>query len=69
MIQGTKKALSLWEKIPPSIRVKLLNNAWCGQCRNVCSIADAYLELLKDHLVIKGSCITCGSAVARCIDD
>lgn len=65
MIQGTKKALVLWEKIPNEIRIKLLNNAWCGQCRQVCSIADAYLEIFKANLVIKGNCITCGAEVAR----
>ena len=65
MIQGTKKALSLWEKIPGAIRIKLLNNAWCGECRQVTSIADAYLEVFKSNLVIKGNCVACGSLVAR----
>lgn len=65
MIQGTKKALALWEKIPGDIRVKLLNNAWCRQCRQACGIADAYLEIFKGNLVVKGSCVTCGSSVAR----
>lgn len=65
MIQGTKKAVALWEKIPGDVRIKLLNNAWCGQCRQACSIADAYLEMAKDSLIIKGNCVTCGAEVAR----
>jgi ATP diphosphatase len=68
-MQGSKKALAKWEALPPPIRIKLLNNAWCGQCRSASSIADAYLELQGQGLVILGNCVSCGQKVVRCLDN
>lgn len=41
MMEMTPQAKKLWERIPASIRVKLLNNVYCNQCRETRSIGEA----------------------------
>jgi hypothetical protein len=67
-IKGTEKALSVWEQIPHSNRLMLLNNAYCGQCKKATSIANGEVTISGGDFVIKGECITCRTAVARYVE-
>ena len=57
-----------WEKIPQSVRVKLLNNVYCTDCRGVTGIGEISGSVDRGDLVLKGICTTCGSQVARRIE-
>ena len=68
-MKGTQKALAVWERIPPHFRVKLLNNAFCTQCRDVTSIADSNVVMVDKCVLIKGSCVVCHGPVARLVEN
>jgi len=68
-MKGTKEALLRWEKLPGSIRLQLLNNFYCGSCQSITSAADTSVSLVSQDLLIKGSCIKCGSDIARHIEN
>ena len=68
-MKGTQKVLAVWEQIPPHFRVKLLNNAYCTQCRGVTSIADSSVTMVDKCLLIKGICVTCHGHVARLVEN
>ena len=36
----TPKAKQIWESIPGNIRLRILNNVWCAQCRDVTGIGN-----------------------------
>ncbi len=63
------RARKLWEAIPGEVRVKLLNNAWCADCRKSTGICEVTGSLEKGALVLKGQCTTCGGKVARLIEN
>ena len=63
-----EEALNLWMSLPADTRRLLLSNVWCGKCRKAVTIIDYHAEL-KDVVVLKGFCGTCGHKVARVIDD
>lgn len=63
------QAKKLWEKIPPAIRVKLLNNVWCAHCQGMCGVGNAKAVVKAGDIVIQGICTTCGNNVARLIEN
>jgi hypothetical protein len=65
----TPKAKKIWESIPGDIRLKILNNVWCFQCRNTTGIGNFTGKIEKGMLVLRGVCTRCGGEVARVIEN
>lgn len=64
----TPEARQLWENVPAHIRPKLLSNVYCGECRGATTIVNYSGSVKQGLLVLEGSCLQCGSDVARVID-
>jgi len=62
------KAKTMWEKIPPSIRLKLLNNVYCTSCSKMRGIGRVNGSVVKGDLVLRGVCTDCTGDVARLIE-
>ncbi|QBS13533.1 hypothetical protein E4T54_11910 (plasmid) [Legionella geestiana] len=67
-MNGTRQALVLWENVRPEYRIMILNNVWCGQCGKGVGIANPYATVLKGDILLDGTCVTCGSKVARYLE-
>lgn len=67
-MKQTPAAKQFWNTIAGPIQVKLLNNVWCGDCRDVSSVAVETMNIEKGDLIIKGKCTKCNGAVARLIE-
>lgn len=67
-MQLTPVAKKLWEKIPPHIRVKLLNNVWCGSCVDSVGIGNTKGFVERGDLILEGVCTKCGHSVCRVIE-
>ena len=67
-MEMTQQAKTLWDKIPAQIRVKLLNNVYCGKCGDNRSVGQASAVVEKGDIIIRGICTTCSSPVARLIE-
>ncbi|MGV7223072.1 MAG: hypothetical protein ACQ9MH_16265 [Nitrospinales bacterium] len=66
----TPPARNIWESIPGKAQVKLLNNAWCFNCRKTTGIGgDVRGKVAKGMLVLHGKCTRCGEAVTRVIEN
>lgn len=63
----TKPARQRWETIPANIRLRLLSNVWCGQCRHETTITNFTGTLKGGDLLLVGKCIDCHGDVARLI--
>lgn len=67
-MKASAMAKKHWEKIPNEVRVKLLNNVWCGTCVGVSGIRLTAMAVEKGDLVLNGDCVKCGGQVARLIE-
>jgi phage regulator Rha-like protein len=66
----TPKSRAIWEAIPGNIRVRLLNNVWCGVCRKTTGIGgNVSGKVSRGMLVLHGRCTSCGGEVARVIEN
>ena len=65
LMNGSKEALLMWEKIPNHARMKLLNNVYCSRCQKVTSAAQASVVRSGGDLLINGNCIRCDADVTR----
>ncbi len=65
----TPKAKKIWEAIDSDIRIRLLNNVWCGNCGKMSSIGNLSGKVESGMLVLRGNCTKCGSNVARVIEN
>jgi hypothetical protein len=65
----TPKAKKIWELIPGNIRLRILNNVWCPQCRDVTGIGNFSGKVEKGMLILRGVCTRCGGDVARVIEN
>ncbi len=65
----TPKARKIWESIAGDIRVRILNNVWCGHCRKESSIGNPTGKVESGMLVLRGICTKCGEGVARVIEN
>ena len=65
----THKAKKIWQSIPGDIRLKILNNVWCVQCRDMTGIGNFTGKIEKGMLVLRGVCTRCGGEVARVIEN
>ncbi len=67
-LNQTPGAKKFWETIPQNIRIKLLNNVYCVNCKKTRSVGNAKMNIEKGDLIIKGICTTCGGDVCRLIE-
>mgnify|MGYP001826493035 CR=1 FL=1 len=65
----TPKAKKIWQAIPADIRLKILNNVWCVQCKEITEIDNVSGKVESGMLVLRGVCIRCGGDVARVIEN
>jgi len=65
----TPKAKKIWEAIAGDIRIRILNNVWCGNCGKLSSIGNLSGKVESGMLVLRGSCTKCGSDVVRVIEN
>ena len=65
----TPKAKRIWEAIPGNIRLKILNNVWCVQCKDMRGIGNFTGKIEKGMLVLRGVCTRCGGEVVRVIEN
>lgn len=66
-VHGTKKALQLWEKVKQ--KELILNNVWRGQCNRVCRMISPVAIESGRTITLEGECATCGSKVARYLEE
>jgi hypothetical protein len=64
----TPAAERAWNRFPGSVRVRLLNNVFCVQCRGGTSMALAGGTVKRGDLVLKGTCTRCSHEVARVVE-
>ena len=65
----TPKAKKIWQAIPADIRLKILNNVWCVQCKQTTGIGKISGKVESGMLVLRGVCTRCGGEVARVIEN
>ena len=65
----TPKAKKIWQAIPADIRLKILNNVWCVQCKQTTGIGKVSGKVESGMLVLRGVCTRCGGKVARVIEN
>ena len=65
----TPKAKKIWQAIPADSRLKILNNVWCVQCKEITEIDNVSGKVESGMLVLRGVCIRCGGDVARVIEN
>ena len=58
-----------WSRIPDHFKEKVLNNVWCGGCRDVTTIKDFEKNMIGDTLVLNGFCSVCNKPVARVLEE
>jgi len=66
--QFTPAAKKRWEAIPEKNRQELLENTWCGECRDAVTMELSGANVEKRMLVLMGTCKRCGRAVVRACD-
>ncbi|MGD9090059.1 MAG: hypothetical protein PVI38_16290 [Desulfobacterales bacterium] len=62
------KAKKIWLAIPADIRLKILDNVWCVQCKEITGIGKVRGNVESGMLVLRGVCTRCGGEVARVIE-
>lgn len=67
MIQTTQ-AKVIWESIPQPVRLKLLNNVFCVECKKTTGVGKIKMTVESGDLLINGVCTSCGSKVARLVE-
>lgn len=65
----TLNAKKIWQAIPAEIRLKILNNVWCVQCKEITEIGSVSGTVESGMLVLRGVCTRCGGEVARVIEN
>ena len=64
-IAFTPAALRQWDALDHSTQAQILNNAWCGVCRQTTHIQVRSAEIDRRDLLLIGKCSRCGGSVAR----
>jgi hypothetical protein len=62
-------AARAWQKIPPAIRVRLLNNFWCSHCLGGTSVDLRSGDVSRGDLILRGHCTKCGGEIARVVEE
>ena len=64
----TQPARERWDTIPANIRQGLLENVWCGHCRQAVTITNFSGAMKTGALLLVGKCGECHGDVARLIE-
>ena len=64
----TAPARQRWERIPDSIRQRLLANVWCAHCCRESTITNFGGTIKSGNLLLVGKCAECHGDVARVIE-
>jgi len=62
-------ALRAWDTLAAEMRIRILNNVWCGGCCAGTSIALKSARVSGSDLILRGRCTRCGGPVARVVED
>ena len=65
----TPAAKKIWQAIPADLRLKILNNVWCVQCKDMTGIGKVSGKVESGMLVLRGVCTRCRGEVARVIEN
>lgn len=61
-------AAQAWEQLAGAVRVRLLNNVFCVRCLGGTSMVLTGGETAGANLLLHGTCVECGGAVARVVE-
>ena len=64
----TTKAALLWSTIPPATRTSILQEVWCGRCRQAVEIVNYTGGEQDGNLLLEGKCGVCGGRVRRFLE-
>jgi hypothetical protein len=64
-----KSANDQWLAIPEEFRAQLIQNVWCGKCKDAVTIRDYTTHNDLYGIYLEGKCATCGADVVRVIED
>lgn len=64
----TPTAHEIWNCLDPQMRVRLMNNVFCGNCKSETGIGYVSGVVEKGNLILRGVCTKCGGSVARLIE-
>lgn len=66
--QFSALARGRWESIPADVRLQLLANVWCSNCRHEVTITNFSGSIKGGDLLLVGQCAECRGDVARVIE-
>jgi len=61
----TPSAKKIWESYTEDVRAWLLNNTWCGHCREISAMDTVSGKIESGLLMLRGRCTRCGENVVR----
>jgi hypothetical protein len=61
----TPSAKKIWESYTEDVRSWLLNNTWCGHCREISAMNTVSGKIESGLLMLRGRCNRCGENVVR----
>ncbi len=64
----TPQARKMWNQIPEDLRLKILKNVWCPQCRKAVTMNTSSARIVAGDLLLQGTCAVCRSKVARLVE-
>ena len=63
----TPEAQTIWDRVPESTRVKLLDSGFCSFCLATKHFDLSDAEVRNNELALIGKCGTCGHRVVRLV--
>ena len=64
----TPSAAKLWAKLSTEDKKDILENVFCGMCRDTTTMFNASGKTEKGCLVLNGQCVVCLSPVGRFVE-
>lgn len=64
----TIDAVKRWMRIPELMQKKILDNAFCKNCRGTVSMILETSEMVQKDLILRGKCKNCGKEVCRLVE-
>ena len=61
-------AMKKWNKIPPDIQQRIINNVFCSKCKDT-TIINYTIEDTDLGALLKGECKKCSKKVTRLVED
>ena len=65
MIMKTASANEAWNKIPETVRPRLLSRIWCDSCLEFSAVDKYCCKIVSDDLVLCGNCKHCGHEISH----